>query len=202
MPVICDRCKKNVSGLAVYNVPQTDTELFTHLCPMCYYEAQKDLHQNTGLSCDSSQTEPAPESCSYCARPVRSFELLFVKLDDGRNVPACGACYDKYKPKDPINPSHYRDHPSGVECITITQHENFCIGNAIKYLWRRRKKDVNKEVEDLKKAVWYIQQEIVRLTDGGQQMSKAQSVGKQYEPTHNLGIPYAPEDPANPKSLV
>ena len=34
---------------------------------------------------------------------------------------------------DPINPSHYRDHPSGVECITITQHENFCIGNAIKY---------------------------------------------------------------------
>lgn len=85
--------------------------------------------------------------------------------------------------KDPINPSHYRDHPSGVECITITQHENFCIGNAIKYLWRRRKKDLNKEVEDLKKAVWYIQQEIVRLTDGGQQLSKAQSVGKQYEPT-------------------
>lgn len=84
---------------------------------------------------------------------------------------------------DPINPAHYRDHPSGVECITITQHENFCIGNAIKYLWRRRKKDLNKEVEDLKKAVWYIQQEIVRLTDGGQQLSKAQSVGKQYEPT-------------------
>ena len=104
--------------------------------------------------------------------------------------------------KDPINPSHYREHPSGVECITITQHENFCIGNAIKYLWRRRKKDVNKEVEDLRKAVWYIQQEIVRLTDGGQEMSKAQCVGKQYTSLDRNTLPYPPEDPANPKSLL
>ena len=192
MPVICDGCNKNVSGLAIYNVPQTGTELFTHLCTACFYKEQKDACKTTKM----------PQNCAYCAQPMRSFELSYVKLDDGRDVPVCGACYNKYKPKDPINPTHYRDHPSGVECITITQHENFCIGNAIKYLWRRRKKDVDKEVEDLKKAVWYIQQEIVRLTDGGQQMSKAQSVGKQYEPTHNLGIPYAPEDPANPKSLV
>lgn len=34
------------------------------------------------------------------------------------------------------HPKHYNDHPSGIECITITRHMNFNIGNAIKYLWR------------------------------------------------------------------
>ncbi|MFD0384476.1 DUF3310 domain-containing protein [Streptomyces stramineus] len=34
------------------------------------------------------------------------------------------------------HPAHYTSHPSGVECIEITQHFNFPIGNAIKYLWR------------------------------------------------------------------
>lgn len=113
--------------------------------------------------------------CKHCHNNLRRLE--------NRTTPQVEKEKEQQIRRDPINPSHYRDHPSGVECITITQHENFCIGNAIKYLWRRRKKDLNKEVEDLKKAVWYIQQEIVRLTDGGQQLSKAQSVGKQYEPT-------------------
>lgn len=36
------------------------------------------------------------------------------------------------------HPKHYNDHPSGIECITITRHMNFNIGNAIKYLWRCR----------------------------------------------------------------
>ena len=39
--------------------------------------------------------------------------------------------------KDPVNhPTHYTSDPSGVECIEITRHRNFNIGNAIKYLWR------------------------------------------------------------------
>ena len=39
--------------------------------------------------------------------------------------------------KDNINhPSHYTSHPSGIECIDIAEHHDFCIGNAIKYLWR------------------------------------------------------------------
>ena len=36
------------------------------------------------------------------------------------------------------HPPHYTQHPSGVECITITEHYNFNVGNAIKYLWARR----------------------------------------------------------------
>jgi hypothetical protein len=63
---------------------------------------------------------------------------------------------------DPVNhPLHYTDHPSGIECIRITEHLNFCIGNAIKYLWRAGRK--GDPVQDLRKAVWYIEREISRL---------------------------------------
>lgn len=64
--------------------------------------------------------------------------------------------------KDNINhPSHYTSHPSGVECIQITEHMNFCLGNAVKYLWRAGLKD--NALEDLKKAAWYINREIERI---------------------------------------
>jgi len=63
--------------------------------------------------------------------------------------------------EDPINPSHYRRHPSGVECIEITRHLNFNVGNAIKYIWRYQ--DKGDPVENLKKAQWYLNDEIVRL---------------------------------------
>lgn len=63
---------------------------------------------------------------------------------------------------DPVNhPVHYTKHPSGVECITVTEHFNFNKGNAIKYIWRAG--DKGNEIEDLQKAVWYINREIGRL---------------------------------------
>ena len=72
--------------------------------------------------------------------------------------------------KDNVNsPSHYQSHPSGVECITITEHYNFNVGNAIKYLWRNGLKaeegmsSTEKQIEDLKKARWYCDREIERL---------------------------------------
>lgn len=65
--------------------------------------------------------------------------------------------------KDNINPDHYKSHPSGVECIEITKHHDFCIGNAIKYLWRAGLKDSSKEIEDLEKAIWYINKKIESL---------------------------------------
>lgn len=69
---------------------------------------------------------------------------------------------------DPINhPSHYTSDPSGVECIEITRHRNFNIGNAIKYLWRAGLKDGNSDIQDLQKAAWYINDEIKRLKQNG-----------------------------------
>lgn len=84
---------------------------------------------------------------------------------------------------DMVNhPLHYTSDPSGVECIQITRHRNFNIGNAIKYLWRAglkleeaatpiegvpylaaRKVSHAKQIEDLQKAIFYINDEIGRL---------------------------------------
>ncbi|OJU44418.1 MAG: hypothetical protein BGN98_13610 [Microbacterium sp. 69-7] len=67
------------------------------------------------------------------------------------------------------HPSHYTSDPSGIECIQITRHRNFNVGNAIKYLWRAGLKVegdrtlVEKQCEDLEKAIWYIQDEVARL---------------------------------------
>lgn len=62
---------------------------------------------------------------------------------------------------DPVNhPKHYNSHPSGVECIEITRHMSFNLGNAMKYLWRNGLKDGTPDIEDLEKAIWYIRDEI------------------------------------------
>ena len=83
--------------------------------------------------------------------------------------------------KDNVNhPKHYTSDPSGIECIDITRHRNFNVGNAIKYLWRAGlkidsdKSYINKQIEDLEKAVWYIVDEIHRL--GGRCTVKTDSI--------------------------
>lgn len=64
---------------------------------------------------------------------------------------------------DPVNhPDHYTNHPSGVECIDITEHYNFNLGNCIKYVWRAGLK-TESPLEDLQKARWYLDREIKRL---------------------------------------
>lgn len=66
---------------------------------------------------------------------------------------------------DPVNhPRHYTAHPSGVECITVTEHMTFNVGNAVKYLWRAGLKGAT--IQDLQKARWYIDREIQRMERG------------------------------------
>lgn len=81
-----------------------------------------------------------------------SIEKLTAALSVKRNIEVA---------HDPVNhPKHYTDHPSGIECIQITEHMGFNLGNAVKYIWRcDLKKDA---IEDLKKAVWYVQREIAK----------------------------------------
>ena len=72
---------------------------------------------------------------------------------------------------DNVNrPAHYTGHPSGIECIQITEHMGFNLGNAVKYIWRW---DLRQDaIEDLEKAGWYFDREIkkrkraVRVIDG------------------------------------
>ena len=59
------------------------------------------------------------------------------------------------------HPAHYTNHPSGIECVQVTEHMNFCLGNAVKYIWRAGLK--GNAVEDLRKAAWYIEREIKRI---------------------------------------
>ena len=63
------------------------------------------------------------------------------------------------------HPSYYNNHPSGIECIEIVRHHNINVGNAIKYLWRCGLKDDNPAVQDLQKAIFYIQDEINRINE-------------------------------------
>lgn len=76
------------------------------------------------------------------------------EIRDGRDTIIAGQ-------EEVDHPRHYTTHPSGVECIQITEHFNFCLGNAIKYIWRASKK--GDFLEDLKKARWYLDREISRF---------------------------------------
>lgn len=79
---------------------------------------------------------------------------------------------------DPVNhPKHYTSHPSGVECIQVTEHMGFNLGNAVKYIWRA---DLKADaIEDLKKAKWYIERELLKRGHLTQQSSDTLSHNNQ-----------------------
>ena len=60
-----------------------------------------------------------------------------------------------------IQPKHYTSHPSGLECLDVTRHMNFNLGNAMKYIWRAGEK--GDRLIDLLKAQWYLKREIERI---------------------------------------
>ena len=78
-------------------------------------------------------------------------------------------CIDEVKEEtvkedDPVNhPKHYTD--GRIEVIEYIEDKNlgFCLGNAIKYISRAGKKEKDKEIQDLRKAVWYLERRIYEL---------------------------------------
>lgn len=95
-------------------------------------------------------------------KAAKAEEVARVKaIDDAEDDFRWGQPSKMTTTDDPVNhPYHYTSHPSGVECIQVTEHFNFCVGNAIKYIWRSNEK--GNYVQDLEKAVWYLQREIAR----------------------------------------
>jgi hypothetical protein len=70
----------------------------------------------------------------------------------------------EHKVGDDVNhPTHYNKHPSGIECIEVARHMTFNVGIAIKHLWRSGLKDGEPSLKDLKKAAWYLNDEIQKL---------------------------------------
>lgn len=100
---------------------------------------------------------------------VKNFRDYFVKAD---STPQSCLSKEEMPKKERVNhPDYYNSHPSGVECITIIRHHNFNIGSVIKYCWRNGLKteegmsDKDKQIEDLKKAIFYLNDEIKRLEE-------------------------------------
>ena len=61
------------------------------------------------------------------------------------------------------HPSHYTQY-KGLEVIDLTEQMNFNRGNAVKYIARAGFKSEETEIEDLRKAAWYVNREIFRLS--------------------------------------
>ncbi len=89
-----------------------------------------------------------PRAMSTCRCPANI---------ENRHVETCAHWHDPVK-----HPRHYTTHPSGVECLDVAEHMTYCLGNAVKYIWRAGKK--GDAVEDLRKAVTYLEREIARLS--------------------------------------
>ncbi len=72
--------------------------------------------------------------------------------------------------KDMVNnPSHYGGKDNTYECILVLEawglDKDFCLGNCVKYISRAGKKNRDKEIEDLEKALWYLQRKIKNLKE-------------------------------------
>lgn len=65
---------------------------------------------------------------------------------------------------DEINPRHYKSHASGIECITVARHMTYNLGQVVKYVWRHGLKGSRRDaLTDLRKAAWYLDDEIKRI---------------------------------------
>lgn len=118
----------------------------TNICPYCG-EEWWETHECEGTLAAKAEMEKYLED-----------------INDSVYAQAAKDFFETRSSHDAVNhPKHYTSHPSGIECIDVTKHYNFQIGNAMKYLWRQGLKDemgldsVEKQIQDCEKAIWYIQ---------------------------------------------
>lgn len=88
--------------------------------------------------------------------PGGTQEHGLIPMKDSGSVAPGAMCSDNVN-----HPKHYNSHPSGVECITVARHMGFNLGNVMKYIWRSDHK--GSTLEDLKKARFYLDDEIARI---------------------------------------
>lgn len=101
---------------------------------------------------------------------------------------------------DPVNhPEHYTSSEAKceccgkhIECIDITQHMNFCTGNAVKYIWRAEKK--GNFAQDIRKAIWYLQKELDREVPETREAEAKIAPGVYVQLLRGREDPYSNED--------
>lgn len=135
-------------------------------CDKC---SKEELITATGVYSHPAVVNGKPISCGKTTCNVCDLH----KTREGRNH--CGKAFiswlyseadpEKEEDKgDPVNhPSHYTD--GKIEVIDYIEDKglDFCLGNAVKYISRAGRKDQSKEVEDLQKAIWYINRKIEQI---------------------------------------
>jgi rubredoxin len=85
--------------------------------------------------------------------------MLRILMPDDPAAEATGAVR---KAGDAVDhPAHYNSNKSGVEAIDVVEWMSFSVGNAVKYCWRAGLK--GDAIEDLRKAIWYLNREVDRL---------------------------------------
>ncbi len=111
----------------------------------------------------------------YEVRPAvgEYFTIVIKKSDLEKHSHLGTVSEEKLKEEQVSHPYHYYwlKDLCGVEPIDICRHFDFAVGNALKYLMRKGKVDGDKtekekRIEDLKKAVFYLQDEIMMLEAG------------------------------------
>jgi hypothetical protein len=114
------------------------------------FEACVECHNTTGVI--YSLCRSVSDTCPPIPDFIKDHEIKeYLAIEMGK--------LRKTGKSDMVNhPPHYNSHPSGIECIQVTEHMTFNVGNAVKYLWRVDEKD--NPFQDLDKAIWYIQREI------------------------------------------
>lgn len=135
-------------------------------CPTCGQEMT--MEEDAGgtffgycINCECNKTMNDPE---FGKKPDPQTTEKKPKDVFGVQVPTDDtfAAHEKYEEVN--HPKHYNSHPSGIECITIARHHNFNIGSVFKYLWRQGLKPGESSITDLNKAIWFLRDEVERLT--------------------------------------
>lgn len=115
------------------------------VCPTCGRKTVSEgLHPNFFLAPVDDGTDATIIPTADFSR-YRRAEIVETKPEPAR-------------PSAVVHPKHYNAHPSGIECIEVVRHMNFNLGNVVKYLWRADHKGAT--IEDLKKAAFYLNDEI------------------------------------------
>lgn len=113
-------------------------------------------------TCFYSELDGQIHPCNHCHEYDKWVKRnIYIREAPQTLTEAIKEWVDVKEEDDVVNkPKHYTEHPSGIECIQVTEHMGFNLGNAVKYIWRcDLKKDA---IEDLKKAKWYIEREIAK----------------------------------------
>lgn len=121
----------------------------SYSCKKCFFQCDTDAELSRHQC-----TQKESVRCGHCEN-----NYSFDDIDNHECSPA-----KMEKSIDNINPDHYKTN--GMECIDISKFYCFRLGNVIKYIWRAGLKSNSSELEDLKKARWYLDHKIRELENG------------------------------------